>query len=252
MSKALLSPTTPGTPSPSPPRRCGSPRRTFRRRSCCGTIWHRRLRLPRGGGGVTLYMVPIQEMFARSRTTASPRRPRSASYRRSRAAFIAIAIMISTFGCVNGLILAGGARAVRDEPGQALLQARGRRPSWCTCTPAPRALFTAGRGRRRADLDRHLQRPPDDGRVRCRCSSTTLTVVALFVLRRRRPDCCRGRTAPGAIRFSPTLYILVSTFFLYYILVGDPRGTRGIGLGLAALGLPASRLLEPSAGVNFR
>jgi len=65
----------------------------------------------------------------------------------------------------------------------------------------------------------------------------TLTVVALFVLRRRRPDLPRPYRAWG-YPVLPALYILVSTFFLYYILVGDPRNA-GIGLGLAALGLPA-------------
>jgi hypothetical protein len=36
----------------------------------------------------------------------------------------------------------------------------------------------------------------------------------------------------------PALYILVSVFFLYFILVGDPRNS-GVGLALSALGLPA-------------
>jgi hypothetical protein len=36
----------------------------------------------------------------------------------------------------------------------------------------------------------------------------------------------------------PALYILVSVFFLYFILVGDPWHA-GVGLGLSALGLPA-------------
>jgi APA family basic amino acid/polyamine antiporter len=65
----------------------------------------------------------------------------------------------------------------------------------------------------------------------------TLTVVALFVLRRRRPDLPRPYRAWG-YPVLPGLYILVSVFFLYYILVGDPRNA-GVGLVLSALGLPA-------------
>ncbi|PYQ53945.1 MAG: amino acid transporter, partial [Acidobacteria bacterium] len=55
---------------------------------------------------VYLYMVPIQEMYAikdnRIASEAAQRMMGPAG-----AAFIAIAIMVSTFGCVNGLILAG-------------------------------------------------------------------------------------------------------------------------------------------------
>jgi APA family basic amino acid/polyamine antiporter len=65
----------------------------------------------------------------------------------------------------------------------------------------------------------------------------TLTVVGLFVLRRRRPDLPRPYKAWG-YPVLPTLYILVSVFFLYNILVGDPRNS-GMGLVLTALGLPA-------------
>ena len=61
--------------------------------------------------------------------------------------------------------------------------------------------------------------------------------LALFKLRRSRPDAPRPYRAWG-YPVLPALYILVSVFFLYYILVGDPRNA-GIGLGLAALGLPA-------------
>ena len=39
---------------------------------------------------------------------------------------MAIAIMISTFGCVNSLVLAGAARLLRDGAGQAFLRAGGR------------------------------------------------------------------------------------------------------------------------------
>src|SRR4029077_11947679 len=63
----------------------------------------------------------------------------------------------------------------------------------------------------------------------------TLTVAALFVLRHRRPDLPRPYRAWG-YPVLPALYILVSVFFLYNILVGDPRNS-GMGLVLSAAGL---------------
>ena len=65
----------------------------------------------------------------------------------------------------------------------------------------------------------------------------TLTVVGLFVLRRKAPS-CRGPIARGATRCCPLLYVAVSGFFLFFILKGDPRNS-GMGLLLTALGLPA-------------
>ena len=65
----------------------------------------------------------------------------------------------------------------------------------------------------------------------------TLTVVALFVLRRRQPDLPRPYRAWG-YPVLPALYVLVSVFFLVFILMGDPRNS-GMGLLLTALGLPA-------------
>ena len=65
----------------------------------------------------------------------------------------------------------------------------------------------------------------------------TLTVLALFVLRRRRPDLPRPYRAWG-YPVVPAIYVLVSVFFLYNILMGDPLNS-GKGLVLAALGVPA-------------
>ena len=53
----------------------------------------------------------------------------------------------------------------------------------------------------------------------------TLTVVALFVLRRRRPT-CRGPYRAWGYPVLPALYILVSAFFLYFILVGRSAERR--------------------------
>ena len=62
-------------------------------------------------------------------------------------------------------------------------------------------------------------------------------MIGLFVLRRTRPDLHRPYRAWG-YPVLPALYVLVSAFFLVYILIGDPRNS-GMGLVLTAVGLPA-------------
>lgn len=65
----------------------------------------------------------------------------------------------------------------------------------------------------------------------------TLTVAGLFVLRRTAPEMPRPYRAWG-YPVLPALYVVVSAFFLFFILLGDPRNS-GMGLLLTALGLPA-------------
>ena len=86
---------------------------------------------------VYLYVVPIGEMAAvtenRIATEAAVRMIGPAG-----GAFIAVAILVSTFGCVNGLTLAGRAGRLRHGAGRPLLPRRG-----VACIPA-----TAPRRRR--------------------------------------------------------------------------------------------------------
>jgi APA family basic amino acid/polyamine antiporter len=180
-----------------------------------------------------LYMVPIQEMFAvkdnRIAAEAAQRMMGGAG-----AAFIAVAIMISTFGCVNGLILAG-ARVLYAMSRDRLFFPWAGAVHPVYRTPAPALLL---QGVVAAALT--LTGTYNDLLTMVAFVSllfNTLTVVSLFVLRRRRPDLPRPYRAWG-YPVLPTLYILVSVFFLYYILVGDPRNS-GIGLALSALGVPA-------------
>jgi APA family basic amino acid/polyamine antiporter len=182
---------------------------------------------------VYMYMVPIQEMYAvkdnRIAAEAAQRMMGPAG-----AAFIAIAIMISTFGCVNGLILAG-ARVLYAMSRDDLFFRRAGEVHPTYRTPAPALLM---QGVVAAVLT--LTGTYNDLLTLTAFSSllfNTLTVVGLFVLRRRRPDLPRPYKAWG-YPVLPTLYILVSVFFLYNILVGDPRNS-GMGLVLTALGLPA-------------
>ncbi len=182
---------------------------------------------------VYLYMVPIQEMFAvkdnRIAAEAAQRMIGAPG-----AAFIAVAIMVSTFGCVNGLILAG-ARVLYAMGRDRLFFRRVADVHPTYRTPAAALLL---QGAVAAVLT--LTGTYSDLLTLTAFASllfNTLTVVGLFVLRRRRPDLPRPYRAWG-YPVLPVLYILVSVFFLYNILVGDPWYS-GMGLVLAALGVPA-------------
>jgi basic amino acid/polyamine antiporter, APA family len=182
---------------------------------------------------VYLYMVPIQEMFAvkdgRIAAEAAQRMMGAPG-----AAFIAIAIMISAFGCVNGLILAG-ARVLYAMGRDGLFFRGVAEVHPVYRTPAAALLLQGGVA---AVLT--LTGTYNDLLTLTAFASllfNTLTVVALFVLRHRQPDLPRPYRAWG-YPVLPALYLLVSAFFLYTILIGDPRNA-GIGLGLAALGFPA-------------
>ncbi len=76
-----------------------------------------------------------------------------------------------------------------------------------------------------------------------------LTVVGLFVLRRKRPDLPRPYRVWG-YPVLPALYILVSFFFLVYMPVSDPRNS-GMGLVLTALGVPAYLYWKAPPGVGY-
>jgi APA family basic amino acid/polyamine antiporter len=181
---------------------------------------------------IYLYMVPITQMFA-------VKDNRIAAEAASRAlgpagvAFIAAAILISTFGCVNGLTLAG-ARVVyaMARDGLFFRSAAVVHPRFLT--PA-RALLLHGLVAALLTLTGTYS----DLITLSAFSSllfNILTVIGLFVLRRARPDLHRPYRAWG-YPLLPALYVLVASFFLAYILIGDPRNS-GLGLVLTAVGLP--------------
>jgi APA family basic amino acid/polyamine antiporter len=182
---------------------------------------------------VYIYMVPITEMAGiKDNRIAAEAAQRMMGP--SGVAFIAIAILISAFGCVNGLVLAG-ARVVyamaRDGlffPGAAAVH-----PKYLT---PMRALLIQGIVAGVLTLTGTYS----DLLTLTAFSSllfNTLTVVSLFVLRSTQPDLPRPYRAWG-YPVLPALYIAVSVFFLFFILKGDPRNS-GLGLVLTALGLPA-------------
>jgi basic amino acid/polyamine antiporter, APA family len=181
---------------------------------------------------IYLYMVPISEMFG-------VKDNRIAAEAASRAlgpagvAFIAGAILISTFGCVNGLTLAG-ARVVYAMARDRLFFSFAAAVHARFLTPA-RALVLHGVVAALLTLTGTYS----DLITLSAFSSllfNILTVIALFVLRRTQPDLPRPYRAWG-YPVLPALYVLVATFFLVYILIGDPRNS-GLGLILTASGLP--------------
>jgi basic amino acid/polyamine antiporter, APA family len=182
---------------------------------------------------VYLYMVPIGEMYAvRDNRIAAEAASRALGP--AGAAFIAVAILISTFGCVNGLTLAGP-RVVyamaRDR-----LFFRGMAEVHPTYRTPARAIVLHGLVAAALTLTGTYS----DLLTLTAFSSllfNVLTVIGLFVLRRTQPTLERPYRAMG-YPVLPALYVIVSAFFLVYILIGDPRNS-GLGLGLTLVGVPA-------------
>jgi APA family basic amino acid/polyamine antiporter len=147
--------------------------------------------------------------------------------------FIAIAILISTFGCNNGLILSG-----------------------------PRVYYAmASDGvffERVKDIHPKYRTPVASLFVQCLWSClltltgtysdlltyTTfasllfgvLTVWAVFVFRKRLPGAERPYRVWG-YPFVPLFYIVVAVFFIIYIFIGDLRNS-GLGLAIILSGIP--------------
>ncbi len=146
---------------------------------------------------------------------------------------IAIAILISTFGCNNGLILTGARvyyamakdglffKTVRDihpkyhTPVKALLL-QGIWASALTLTGTYSDLLTYT--------------------VFASLLFNALTVAGLFILRFRLPDMERPYKVRG-YPFVPALYILIVLFFIVYIMIGDIRNS-GLGLIIISTGFP--------------
>ena len=180
-----------------------------------------------------IYLVPIGQMAGiaenRIATEAAGRMIGPAG-----GAFIAAAILVSTFGCVNGLTLAG-ARVVYAMARDGLFFQAVARVHPRHRTPAAALLL---HGLVAGVLT--LTGTYSDLLTMTAFSSllfNVLTVIGLFVLRRRRPDLPRPYRAWG-YPVVPLLFVAVAAFFLVYMPVADPRNT-GLGLLLTAAGVPA-------------
>ncbi len=154
---------------------------------------------------------------------------------------IAIAILISTFGCDNGLILSGP-RLYRAMAQDRLFFASNAKLDPKRGTPVRSLQYQAlwgaililsgSLGTRGAKLYSDLLTYTSFASL----LFGTLTVVGLFVLRRKRPDLPRPYKVL-AYPLIPLLYLAVGAFFIIYIAIGDP-GNAGLGSIVILAGIP--------------
>ena len=178
------------------------------------------------------------------------------------AAIMAVAIIISTFGCNNGLILAGarvsyamardglffrstGKLSKRGVPQSALIY----QGIWIIVLILlrTRRLDSAGTvtyGNLYSDLLNYV--------VFAVLLFYVLTIIGIFVLRRKRPDAERPYKAFG-YPYVPLLYIVAATIIMIVLLLYQTQ-TAGGGLVIVLLGLPVywlwSRRSAPAAGAS--
>jgi APA family basic amino acid/polyamine antiporter len=152
---------------------------------------------------------------------------------------VSIAILVSTFGCVNGLIL-GGARVFYAMARDGLffravgrVDARRHTPVTALVLQGVWSSVLALTG----SYDRLLTYV-----TFASLAFNAVTVVGLFVLRSKRADAVRPYRTWG-YPFTPAIYLAGAAFFLLYIFIGDPLDSLA-GLGLVALGLPAYALFR--------
>lgn len=147
---------------------------------------------------------------------------------------VSIAILVSTFGCVNGLIL-GGARVLFAMARDGLffrvagdVDPRRHTPRGALLLQGIWSAVLALSG----SYDRLLTYV-----TFASLAFNALTVAGLFVLRRTRPDEPRPYRTWG-YPVTPAVYLAGAVFFLLYIFAGDPKDACA-GLGLVVLGVPA-------------
>jgi len=155
--------------------------------------------------------------------------------------FIAGAIVISTSGCVNGLILTGPWLYLSMARDGLFFRAMARmdgthgipkRSLQYQSLWAIVLVLSGSLGSRGARLYSDLLTFTSFASL----LFNTLTIAGLFVLRRRRPDLPRPYKAFG-YPLVPLLYLVIAAFLLVFIAVGDP-GNAGIGAVLIAAGVP--------------
>ena len=162
------------------------------------------------------------------------------------AVIMAIAIIISTFGCNNGLILAGarvsyamardglffrstGALSKKGVPQSALIY----QCIWITVLILMRTRHVDDTG---AVTYGNLYSDLLNYVVFAVLLFYVLTIIGIFVLRRKRPDAERPYKAFG-YPFVPLLYIALATIIMIVLLLYQTQ-TAGGGLLIVLLGLP--------------
>ena len=154
---------------------------------------------------------------------------------------IAAAILISTAGCVNGLVLSGPwlyyamakdglffRSAARMEPvHQMPIRSLQYQALWSTVL-----IISGSFGARGAQLYSDLLTFTSFASL----LFNALTIAGLFVLRRKRPELPRPYKVV-AYPFIPLLFLITAIFFLIFIAVGDPRNS-GFGVLIISSGIP--------------
>ncbi len=151
---------------------------------------------------------------------------------------VAVLIMISTFGCINGMILSG-ARVYytmaqdgiffksmatlnkNNVPAKAL---------WAQCIWTSLLCFSG----RYSDLLDYV--------VIAVMLFYILTLIGIFILRKTKPNIARPYKAIG-YPILPIIYILMATTFCILLLIFKPNFTLS-GLGIVALGVPIYFIFE--------
>jgi len=145
---------------------------------------------------------------------------------------IAVLIMVSTFGCNNGLILAG-ARVYNTmaKDGLFFKKAAGLNKNavpefalWIQCLVAS-LLCLSGKYGDLLDMVSFVV-----------VIFYALTIIGIFVLRKKMPDAVRPYKAFG-YPVLPVIYIILALIFCVFLILMKPL-YAGIGLGIVLLGIP--------------
>lgn len=179
-----------------------------------------------------LYVVPITEMAG----VTDNRIAAEVAYRvmgQGGLLFVAAAILVSTFGCNNGLILAGPRVYYAMAKDRLFFSAIERiHPRYNT--PSNSLIFQCVWA-----CLLTLTGTYSDLLTYTAFASLlfgVLTVAAVIVLRRKRPDMNRPYRVWG-YPLVPIVYILAAVFFIVYIFLGDARNS-GLGLAIIIAGIP--------------
>jgi len=158
---------------------------------------------------------------------------------------MAVAIMISTFGCNNGLILAGARvyyAMARDRlffQKAGVLHPKHHTPAFALVAQAAWASVLCLTGTYNDLLDFVIF---------AAVLFYMLTAISLFVLRARRPDAERLVRAPG-YPVLPGLYVVATALICVVLLVQKPAYS-GIGLAIVLLGVPVYMIWRRQAGAG--
>ena len=156
---------------------------------------------------------------------------------------IAAAIMVSTFGCVNGLVLSGArvsfamARDGLFFRGLERVNCGGRCPATRSGRRRPGRACSCLSGNYNALL-RYV--------ISVDLLFFVLLVLAVIVLRRKRPELPRPFRAPG-YPVLPLLYAAIGTALILILLAGNPR-TTWPGYALVLAGVPVFAYWRRRAG----